>query len=54
MIEKIDGDKPWLITIDNIFLDVAKELTSDQWLIDRNVTPGSQNTAYTPEMKRVA
>lgn len=54
-LEKIEKrDAVWIIAIDNIFLDVAKEIQSDDWLVNENIAPGSQNTALTPAMKATA
>ena len=47
-------DSPWIMSIDNIFLDVARELPDNTYLLDNNIVPGSQNTAFTDEFKRVA
>lgn len=54
-IESIqDKEGVWIVTVDNIFLDVAKEIESDDWLVKENIVPGSQNTALTPAMKNTA
>jgi sugar/nucleoside kinase (ribokinase family) len=38
---------PWIISLDNIFLDVARELPDNSYLNDNNIVPGTQNTALT-------
>jgi len=43
-----------LFTVDNIFIDVAREISNNTFLLDNKIKPGSQNTATTPEMKGVA
>ena len=46
--------QPWIVSIDNIFLDIAKELKSDEFLIENGIKPGSQNTAFDFLMREVA
>ena len=50
--QSIEG--PWIFTIDNIFVELAREFPDNSFLIQNGVKPGSQNTAITPEMKAVA
>ena len=45
---------PWVITIDNIFIDVAREIPDNALLLNNGIKPGSQNTAVTEEMKAFA
>jgi hypothetical protein len=42
------------MSVDNIFLDIAREFPDNQFLVDNNVLPGTQNTATTDHMKSVA
>ena len=46
--------QPWIFTIDNIFMDVARQLPSNDFLLQNNVVPGSQNTATNDHLKSVA
>lgn len=47
-------DRPWLMSIDNVFFDVIRTFPDNQFLEERNIIPGSQNTAFTDEMKQAA
>jgi hypothetical protein len=47
-------DSPWILTVDNIFLDVAQELPDNSYLENNGISPGSQNTAMDDRMKRIA
>ena len=41
-IESISGDEnPWILTVDNIFLDVARSLPDNSFLLENNLIPGS-------------
>ena len=44
---------PLIFTIDNVFLDIAKELPDNSFLEANGVKPGSQNTALTQDLKDV-
>jgi len=48
------SEGPWILALDNIFVDVARELEDNRFLEEQNVVPGTQNTATTPEMKATA
>jgi len=53
--ESISGDEnPWILTVDNIFLDVARSLPDNSFLLENKLIPGSQYTATTPELKQFA
>lgn len=42
ILENFEGDKKlWIVTIDNIFLDVAKDLKNDNFLVENGIKPGS-------------
>ena len=45
---------PWIMSIDNIFLDVAVNLPDNKFLEDNDIIPGTQNTALDDKMKQVA
>ena len=47
-------NSPWIITLDNIFVDVAIKLPSTSFLESHNLVPGSQYTADTPEKLKAA
>jgi hypothetical protein len=45
---------PWILTLDNIFVDVARNFPDNQFLLENNIEPGTQNTALTDDMKQFA
>lgn len=47
-------DLPWLMTIDNIFFDVARKFPDNKFLEERSIQPGTQNTAFSDKDKSVA
>ena len=47
-------NSPWIMSIDNIFVDVARDFPDNKYLEENNIVPGTQNTALTDELKRVA
>ena len=51
---KMMNKTPWILSVDNIFLDIAIELPSNEFLITNGIIPGSQYTATTPELKDFA
>jgi len=40
-----DNQYPWILSLDNIFLDVAREFPNNDFIEENNVIPGTQNTA---------
>ena len=49
-----EKNSPWIMSIDNIFVDVARDFPDNKFLEDNQIIPGTQNTALTDELKRVA
>ena len=53
-VETSESEGPFIFTMDNIFLDVARSLPDNTFLTDNGIKPGSQNTATTEQLKNVA
>lgn len=45
---------PWILTLDNIFLDCARKIPDNSFLEKHGITPGLQYTATNDSMKQVA
>jgi hypothetical protein len=45
---------PWIVSVDNIFLDVASEFPNNDFLVEHGIKPGTQNTAIDDRLKSVA
>lgn len=45
---------PWIFTLDNIFVDVAREYPDNKILLENDIAPGSQNTALSQKDKEFA
>ena len=45
---------PWLLTLDNVFVDVTVELPNNKFLIEYEVQPGTSITAMNEKLKNTA
>ena len=48
------NNNAWILSLDNIFLDVAREFPNNSFIEENGVVPGTQNTATNPELKEFA
>ena len=49
-----DENQTWILTVDNIFLDIARSFPDNTFLLDNKLIPGSQYTANNVELKEFA
>ena len=53
-MEQTHASAPWILSVDNIFLDIAIQLPNNQFITDHGFVPGSQYTATTAALKEFA